>query len=91
MTNDLTGVTFEEFLPCFALSKNDSYVVSASKGMISLFNMMTFKVIDKLNGHSKRVTGLAFSSTLNVLVSSGADAQCIRNTTLWLYLMLSGD
>ncbi|KAI8008241.1 Protein TOPLESS [Camellia lanceoleosa] len=118
MTNDLTGVTFEEFLPCFALSKNDSYVVSASKGMISLFNMMTFKkitafmppppaatciafypqdnniiaiglddstvliyhvrsneVIDKLNGHSKRVTGLAFSSTLNVLVSSGADAQ----------------
>ncbi|CAL5358908.1 protein TOPLESS-like isoform X1 [Camellia sinensis] len=127
MTNDLTGVTFEEFLPCFALSKNDSYVVSASKGMISLFNMMTFKkitafmppppaatciafypqdnniiaiglddstvliyhvrsdeVIDKLNGHSKRVTGLAFSSTLNVLVSSGADAQIVVwNTNGW--------
>ena len=47
MTNDLTGVSFEEFLPCFALSKNDSYVVSASKGMISLFNMLTFKVTYK--------------------------------------------
>lgn len=44
MTNDLTGVAFEESRPCFALSKNDSYVLSASTGMISLFNMMTFKV-----------------------------------------------
>ena len=33
------------------------------------------QVIDKLKGHSKRVTGLAFSMNLNVLVSSGADAQ----------------
>ncbi|XP_052209543.1 protein TOPLESS-like [Diospyros lotus] len=120
MTNDLTDATTEECLPCFALSKNDSYLVSASKGMVSLFNMMTFKkmrafmapsagatciafdsrdsnviaigtddftvliyharydwVISKLNGHSKRITGLAFSNTLNVLVSSGADAQII--------------
>lgn len=29
----------------------------------------------KLKGHQKRVTGLAFSNVLNVLVSSGADAQ----------------
>lgn len=29
----------------------------------------------KLKGHSKRITGLAFSNVLNVLVSSGADAQ----------------
>jgi WD40 repeat protein len=28
-----------------------------------------------LEGHSKRVSGLAFSNDLNVLVSSGADAQ----------------
>jgi len=127
MTNDLTGVTFEEFRPCFALSKNDSYLVSASRGMIFLFNMMTFKklrafmppppvatciafyphdnniiaigtddsailiyqartdqVLTKLKGHSKRVTGLAFSNTLNVLVSSGADAQVVVwNTCGW--------
>lgn len=45
MTNDVTDSNPEEAVPCFALSKNDSYVMSASGGKISLFNMMTFKVI----------------------------------------------
>lgn len=45
MTNDLTNAKTEDSLPCFALSKNDSYVMSSSGGKISLFNMMTFKVI----------------------------------------------
>lgn len=44
MTNDMPDVNPEEAVPCFALSKNDSYVMSASGGKISLFNMMTFKV-----------------------------------------------
>lgn len=35
------------------------------------------QVKSKLKGHSKRITGLAFSHLLNVLVSSGADAQVI--------------
>lgn len=34
----------EESAACIALSKNDSYVMSASGGKVSLFNMMTFKV-----------------------------------------------
>ncbi|XP_020977182.1 protein TOPLESS isoform X1 [Arachis ipaensis] len=120
MTNDIA-------VPCFALSKNDSYVMSASGGKISLFNMMTFKTMttfmppppaatflafhpqdnniiaigmddssiqiynvrvdevkSKLKGHTKRITGLAFSHVLNVLVSSGADAQiCVWNTDGW--------
>jgi hypothetical protein len=29
----------------------------------------------KLEGHNKRITGLAFSDVLNVLVSAGADSQ----------------
>lgn len=29
----------------------------------------------KLKGHHKRITGLAFSTNLGILVSSGADAQ----------------
>ncbi|KAK6927583.1 WD40 repeat [Dillenia turbinata] len=33
----------EEVVSCFALSKNDSYVVSASGGDISLYNMLTLK------------------------------------------------
>ncbi|CAN1215382.1 Topless-related protein 4 [Linum perenne] len=118
MTNDLSDTSPEDAIPCFALSKNDSYVMSASGGKISLFNMMTFKTMTtfmspppaatflgfhpqdnniiaigmedstiqiynvrvdevktKLQGHQKRITGLAFSNTLNVLVSSGADSQ----------------
>lgn len=47
MINDLTEAKPEDALSCFALSKNDSYVMSASGGKISLFNMMTFKVMFK--------------------------------------------
>ncbi|KAL4179676.1 hypothetical protein AMTRI_Chr13g88480 [Amborella trichopoda] len=127
MTNENAETNPEEALPCFALSKNDSYVMSASGGKISLFNMMTFKTMttfmapppaatflafhpqdnniiaigmddssiqiynvridevkSKLKGHQKRITGLAFSHALNVLVSSGADAQlCVWSTDGW--------
>ncbi|KAI3495960.1 hypothetical protein L1887_38308 [Cichorium endivia] len=127
MTNDVSGTNPEDAVPCFALSKNDSYVMSASGGKISLFNMMTFKTMTtfmapppaatflafhpqdnniiaigmedssiqiynvrvdevktKLKGHHKRITGLAFSNLLNVLVSSGADSQlCVWNTNGW--------
>ena len=44
MTNDISDTNPEDAVPCFALSKNDSYVMSASGAKISLFNMMTFKV-----------------------------------------------
>ncbi|VFQ70861.1 unnamed protein product [Cuscuta campestris] len=128
MSNDLSDVKLvEERASCIALSKNDSYVMSASGGKVSLFNMMSSKVmktfmppppaatylafhpqdnnviavgmedstihiynarVDKLNiklkGHQKRITGLAFSQSLNVLISSGADAQlCIWNMDGW--------
>jgi len=57
---------------------------------------MTFlfivQVKSKLRGHSKRITGLAFSNVLNVLVSSGADAQVIYWTVkldhIWKLLIL---
>ncbi|KAA8536804.1 hypothetical protein F0562_029282 [Nyssa sinensis] len=127
MTNDTSGVNLEEAVPCIALSKNDSYVMSASGGKVSLLNMVTFKVMttfmppppastflafhprdnnviavgmedstihiynvsldevkSKLKSHQKRVTGLAFSTNLNILVSSGADAQlCIWSIDSW--------
>lgn len=37
--------------------------------------LIIFQVKSKLKGHQKRITGLAFSNSLNVLVSSGADFQ----------------
>ncbi|CAM8914573.1 unnamed protein product [Rhodiola kirilowii] len=127
MTNETSETNPESAVSCFALSKNDSYVMSASGGKISLFNMMTFKTMatfmppppaatflafhpednnilaigmddssiqiynvrvdevkTKLRGHQKRITGLAFSNVLNVLVSSGADSQlCVWNTGGW--------
>lgn len=45
MTNDINQATpAEESAACMALSKNDSYVMSASGGKVSLFNMTSFKV-----------------------------------------------
>ncbi|KAL5849380.1 hypothetical protein ACOSQ4_007393 [Xanthoceras sorbifolium] len=126
MTNDVPD-NYEEAVPCIALSKNDSYVMSACGGKVSLFNMMNFKVMTtfmqpppastflafhpqdnnilaigmedstiqiynvrvdevktKIKGHQRHITGLAFSNTLNILVSSGADAQIIAwNTDTW--------
>ncbi|KAK8475239.1 hypothetical protein V6N11_018727 [Hibiscus sabdariffa] len=126
MTNDVPESS-EGAVPCIALSKNDSYVMSACGGKVSLFNMMTFKVMTtfmapppastflafhpqdnniiaigmddsaihiynvrvdevktKLKGHQKRISGLAFSTSLNILVSSGADAQLFFwNTDSW--------
>ncbi|KAM3682803.1 hypothetical protein ACB098_12G099700 [Castanea mollissima] len=128
MSNDVNeNKPSDESSACIALSKNDSYVMSASGGKVSLFNMMTFKVMTtfmspppaatflafhpqdnniiavgmedstiqiynvrvdevktKLKGHQNRITGLAFSQTLNVLVSSGADAQlCVWSIDGW--------
>ncbi|WRX20288.1 WD40 repeat - like 10 [Theobroma cacao] len=117
MTNDVPDNS-EDAVPCIALSKNDSYVMSACGGKVSLFNMMTFKVMTtfmppppaptflafhpqdnniiaigmedsaihiynvrvdevktKLKGHQNHITGLAFSTSLKILVSSGADAR----------------
>ncbi|KAH9683623.1 Topless-related protein 2 [Citrus sinensis] len=126
MTNDVPE-NAEDVVPCVALSKNDSYVMSACGGKVSLFNMMNFKVMTtfmspppastflafhpqdnniiaigmedstiqiynvrvdevktKLKGHQKHITGLAFSTNLNILVSSGSDAQLIFwNTDTW--------
>ncbi|THU71725.1 hypothetical protein C4D60_Mb04t04510 [Musa balbisiana] len=127
MANETSDSNPEEATACIALSKNDSYVMSASGGKVSLFNMMTFKVMTtfmppppaatflafhpqdnniiaigmedstiqiynvrfdevkiKLKGHQKKITGLAFSQPLNVLVSSGADAQlCMWSIDGW--------
>lgn len=127
MINDITDTDPEEAVPCVALSKNDSYVTSASGGKVTLFNLMTFKVLTtfmpppptptflafhpqdnniiaigmedssihiynvrvdevkaKLQGHQKRITGLAFSFAQNVLVSSGGDAQlCVWSIETW--------
>lgn len=44
MKNDVSLVNLEGSTPCIALTKNDSYVISAVGGTASLFNILTFKV-----------------------------------------------
>lgn len=120
MINDLPDKSTDVVTPCFSLSKNDSYLISASGRMVNLFNMVVFKkmrnvmppppaatcllfyppdnniiaigmddstiliynirvdeLISKLQGHFKRISGLAFSTNLHVLVSCGVDTQIV--------------
>ncbi|XP_071909863.1 topless-related protein 1-like [Coffea arabica] len=127
MVNDLNNDPYQIVSPCFALSKNDSYLVSASGGMVSLFNIVNFEkvrrcllppptatcmafypldnnlvaigmddstvliynvrdseLMNRLSGHLKRVSGLAFSNSLKVLVSAAVDSQIIVwDTIAW--------
>nr|XP_017224939.1 PREDICTED: topless-related protein 3-like [Daucus carota subsp. sativus] len=127
MANDIAGVDLQKSSPCIALTKNDSYVMSACGGKVSVFNALTYGVMTTfmstppvptflaffppdnnyvavgmddstihiynvrgdevkciLKGHQDRVTGLAFSTKLNILISSGADAHiCIWSTDTW--------
>lgn len=43
-----------------------------------LISLINGQVKTKLKGHQKHITGLAFSTALNILVSSGADAQVMQ-------------
>ncbi|KAL6282031.1 hypothetical protein ACE6H2_012960 [Prunus campanulata] len=106
MNNDLPSTNpEEEAMSYFDLSKNDSYLISPTRGMISIFeylqrfmppppaatylafhpqddsivaigmdnstiviyNLHSYEVTRKLEGHAKRVTSLAFLNALNVL------------------------
>lgn len=45
MINDFPEKSSDVVTPCFALSKNDSYLISASGKMVNLYNVLVFKVI----------------------------------------------
>lgn len=77
MSNDLTGSKLEEAVPCLALSKNDSYLLSASGGIISLFNMLTFKTMTSIMPPSPAATSLAFHPQDNNIVAIGMDDSTI--------------
>ncbi|XP_019175858.1 PREDICTED: protein TPR1-like [Ipomoea nil] len=51
---------------------------------INVYNVWDKEVMVNLKGLQKRITSLAFSTNLEMLVSSGADAQlCSWNTRIW--------
>ncbi|KAL3650682.1 hypothetical protein CASFOL_007085 [Castilleja foliolosa] len=129
MLNDIPedSIRNDVLTPSFTWSKNDSYIISASGGMINLYNTLTFKnlrsvmpapsaatcimfyppdnnviaiglddstilifnirednLLSTLQGHSSRISGLVFSTTLNVLVSCAVDTEVILwDTVNW--------
>ncbi|KAK0572056.1 hypothetical protein LWI29_025480 [Acer saccharum] len=78
MTNDLTSANPAESAPCFALSKNGSYVISASGGKVSLFNMMTFKTMAAFGSPPPAATYLAFHPVDNNIITIGMDDSTIH-------------
>lgn len=67
------AATFLAFHP----QDNNIIAIGMDDSTIQIYNVRVDEVKSKLKGHSKRITGLAFSNVLNVLVSSGADAQVL--------------
>ncbi|RZC53899.1 hypothetical protein C5167_012756 [Papaver somniferum] len=85
MLNDIENVTNNEIEPCFAMSKNGLYLISTSGGLISVFVTSTFEVNQTLKGHFKKITGLAYSTELKVLVSLDEEAQiCVWKWDTWV-------
>ncbi|KAK6926148.1 WD40 repeat [Dillenia turbinata] len=79
MSNDINDSTsLEESAACIALSKNDSYVMSASGGKVSLFNMMTFKVMTTFMPPPPAVTYLAFHPQDNNIIAIGMEDSTIQ-------------
>ncbi|XP_059635903.1 protein TPR3-like [Cornus florida] len=72
-----SAATFLAFYPqddrIIAVGMKDSY--------IQIYSHVYYELITTFNGHQGSITGLAFSTVLNVLVSSGDNAQlCVWNS-----------
>ncbi|KAJ0014901.1 hypothetical protein Pint_21718 [Pistacia integerrima] len=79
MTNDINdGKSAEESAVCIALSNNDSYVMSASSGKFSLFNMMTFKVMTMFMPPPPAASYLAFHPQDNNIIAIGMEDSTIQ-------------
>nr|GMD24529.1 TMV resistance protein N-like isoform X2 [Ipomoea batatas] len=79
MINDVEGVNLEKVVPCIALSNDGSYIVSATGGKVSLFNIMTFKVT-KLITLPSAPTFLAFNPYDDNIIVIGTE-----KSTIYIY------
>ncbi|KAF4349967.1 hypothetical protein F8388_002175, partial [Cannabis sativa] len=78
MTNDVADTNPEEAVHYFALSNNDSYVMSTSAGKISLSNMMTFKTMTTFMPPPCVATFLALHPQDNNIIAIGMDDSTIQ-------------
>lgn len=72
MTND-EAAGEEPVLPCMAVSRNDSYVLSASGGKVSLFNLLSFKIMAAFMPPPPAASCLAFHLEDNNIIAIGRD------------------
>ncbi|CAL8077457.1 unnamed protein product [Prunus armeniaca] len=86
MNNDLPSTNPEEAMSCFDLSKNDSSLISATGGMISIFYMTTFKTMKKVMPPPPVATCLAFHPRDDSIVGIGMD-----NSTIVIYNLHSDE
>ncbi|CAL2251281.1 unnamed protein product [Prunus armeniaca] len=67
INNDLPSTNLEDSISCFDFSKNDSCLISATGGMISIFDMMkTFKTMKKVMPPPLRQHVLLFTPEMTV-------------------------
>ncbi|KAK9055103.1 hypothetical protein SSX86_026183 [Deinandra increscens subsp. villosa] len=90
--NMMTFKTMTTFMPpppaatflAFHPRDNNIIAIGMDDSSIQIYNVRVDEVKTKIKGHHKRITGLAFSNVLNVLVSSGADCLlCVWSTDGW--------
>ncbi|KAI5355956.1 hypothetical protein L3X38_008851 [Prunus dulcis] len=77
MNNDLPSTNPEDSMSCFDFSKNDSYLMSATGGMISIFDMTTFKTMKKVMPPPPAATCLTFHPRDDNIVAIGMDSSTI--------------
>ncbi|QCE16270.1 periodic tryptophan protein 2 [Vigna unguiculata] len=71
---------------CLALYPRDNNILAIGMDDLSIiiYNTSTNKIISKLEGHTKRVSDLAFSNSFDLLVSIGVNDQIfVWNTNGW--------
>ncbi|MFS7946726.1 putative transcription factor WD40-like family [Helianthus anomalus] len=95
MTNDIKDANTDDTIPSFALSKNNSYVLSASGGKISLFNLPNFNTMTSFKAPPPASTCLAFYPPDKNIVAIGIsdcsilmynvqhNSLCVWNTVSW--------
>ncbi|CAA0829350.1 Topless-related protein 1 [Striga hermonthica] len=63
---------------------NNVIAIGFDDSRILIFNIREDKVLSTLQGHSSRISGLAFSNTFNVLVSCAVDTEIVLwDTVKW--------
>ncbi|XP_076892120.1 protein TOPLESS-like [Bidens hawaiensis] len=73
MTNEISDTNPKDSIACFALSKNDSYVASASGGKISIFKIWLSKNLLTLMPPPPAATVLLFDPRDNNIIVIGMD------------------